>query len=142
MDDLEQGSAPRSRADGEPVEPSGSGERPASTGVGAEVERPGEQTGERPGEQTGRPRTAKPPRTRVSATFQALIAGTVVLVFLLIFILENTESVKINYLGAKGHLSLGVALLLAAVGGALIAAIIGLARIGQLRLHQRRQRRG
>lgn len=83
----------------------------------------------------------KPPRTRVSATFEALIAGTVILVFLLIFILENTESVRINYLGAKGHLSLGVALLLSAVGGALIAAIVGLARIGQLRLHERRQRR-
>jgi uncharacterized integral membrane protein len=84
---------------------------------------------------------AKPPRTRVSATFQALIAGFVLLVLLLIFILENTEDVKINFLGAKGHISLGVALLLAAAGGALIVATVGVARIGQLRLHERRQRR-
>ena len=81
------------------------------------------------------------PRTRTSVTFQALIAGVVVLVLLLIFILENTESVRINYLGAKGNLSLGIALLLAAAGGALLVAIVGAARIGQLRLHERRQRR-
>lgn len=86
-------------------------------------------------------RARKPPRTRTSFTFQALIAGLVVLVLLLIFILENTESVKINFLGAKGNLSLGIALLLAAVGGALLVAIVGAARIGQLRLHARRQRR-
>ncbi|MHB1538620.1 MAG: lipopolysaccharide assembly protein LapA domain-containing protein [Solirubrobacteraceae bacterium] len=83
----------------------------------------------------------KPPRTRTSVTFQALLAGVVVLVLLLIFILENTESVKIDYLGAKGHISLGIALLLAAAGGALLVAIAGTARIGQLRLHARRQRR-
>ncbi|MHB1810638.1 MAG: lipopolysaccharide assembly protein LapA domain-containing protein [Solirubrobacteraceae bacterium] len=93
------------------------------------------------GRATAAPTQQKPPRTRVSVTFQALIAGFVVLVLLLIFILENTESVKINYLGAKGHISLGIALLLAAAGGALIVAIVGVARISQLRLHERRQRR-
>ncbi len=82
-----------------------------------------------------------PLRTRTSAAFKSFVAGAVVLLLLLIFILENTGSVKISYFGATGHLALGVALLLAAVAGALIAAIIGAARISQLRLYARRQRR-
>jgi uncharacterized integral membrane protein len=65
-----------------------------------------------------------------------------VLLLLLIFILENTERVKVSYFGATGHLALGVALLLAAVGGALLVAIVGTARISQLRLYAKRQQRG
>lgn len=85
-----------------------------------------------------RPTSEKPPRTRLSRTFSGLVAGAVVLILLLIFILQNTETVKISYLGANGHLSLGVALLLAAVGGALLAGLLGAARIAQLRRHARR----
>jgi uncharacterized integral membrane protein len=77
-------------------------------------------------------------RTRTSATFKSLMAGTVVLVLLLVFILENTERAKVTYFGASGHLPLGVALLLAAVAGALIVGIVGTARIFQLRKHVRR----
>jgi uncharacterized integral membrane protein len=64
-----------------------------------------------------------------------------VLILLLVFILENTESVKISYFGAGGHLPLGVALLLAAIGGALVTGIVGAARIMQLRRHVRRRSR-
>ncbi len=63
------------------------------------------------------------------------------LVLLLVFILENTKSVPISYFGATGHLSLGVALLLAAVAGAVLAGFLGTARILQLRRHMRRTRR-
>jgi uncharacterized integral membrane protein len=86
---------------------------------------------------------AEPPptHTRTSTAFKGLIAGAIVLLLLLIFILENTQRVKISYFGVDGHLSLGVALLLAAVAGALIAALVGAARVGQLRAHARRQRR-
>jgi uncharacterized integral membrane protein len=82
-----------------------------------------------------------PTHTRTSTAFKGLIAGAIVLLLLLIFILENTEQVKISYFGVDGHLSLGVALLLAAVAGALIAALVGVARVAQLRAHARRQRR-
>ena len=61
------------------------------------------------------------------------------LIVLLVFILENTQSVKISFFGASGHLPLGVALLLAAIGGALLLGIIGAARIVQLRRHVRRR---
>jgi uncharacterized integral membrane protein len=117
----------------------GSGAAPESGDAGAGGEGTADRGGSASATRAGA-HAQKPPRTRTSAMFQALIAGAVILVFLLIFILENTEDVKINFLGAKGHLSLGVALLLAAVGGALIVAVVGAARIGQLRVHQRRQR--
>jgi uncharacterized integral membrane protein len=94
-----------------------------------------------PAEPSRPPIEPPPTRTRTSHAFKGLIAGAVVLLLLLIFILENTERVKISYFGADGHLSLGVALLLAAVAGALITALVGAARISQLRLHARRQRR-
>jgi uncharacterized integral membrane protein len=78
------------------------------------------------------------PSTRTGAAFKSLIAGAIVLILLLVFILENTEIVKIAYFGATAHLSLGVALLIAAVGGALLVGIVGTARIWQLRRHARR----
>lgn len=87
------------------------------------------------------PPQQKTPRTRTSAAFNGLLAGAIVLILLLVFILENTVSVKISYFGASGHLPLGVALLIAAVAGALLIGIVGTARIAQLRRHLRRQRR-
>lgn len=87
-----------------------------------------------------------PPRerrlgTRTSATFISLIAGAVVLVLLLVFILENTQRAKITFLGATGHVPLGVALLLAVVAGALLLGIVGTARIAQLRRRVKHRRR-
>ena len=79
------------------------------------------------------------PRTRISATFIALIAALIVLVLLLVFILENTKRVKVSFFGASGHLPLGVALLLAAVAGALVLAISGAARVLQLRRRVRQR---
>jgi uncharacterized integral membrane protein len=80
------------------------------------------------------------PRTRTARAHNALIAGAVVLILLLVFIIENTESVKIAYFGAGFHLPLGVALLLAAIGGALLVGIVGAARIVQLRRRIRHPR--
>jgi uncharacterized integral membrane protein len=80
------------------------------------------------------------PSTRTGTAFKSLIAGAIVLILLLVFILENTKSVKIAYFGAGFQLPLGVALLLAAIGGALLAGILGTARIVQLRRHVRRHR--
>jgi len=79
------------------------------------------------------------PRTRTARAHNALIAGAIVLILLLVFIIENTESVKISYFGAGFHLPLGVALLLAAIGGALLVGIVGAARIMQLRRSVRRR---
>jgi putative membrane protein len=79
--------------------------------------------------------------SRIGRVRTALIAGAVVLILVLIFIIENAHAVTIVYFGAHLRLSLAVALLLAAVGGALIMAAAGTARITQLRLSMRRSRR-
>jgi putative membrane protein len=71
----------------------------------------------------------------------ALIAGIAALIVVLIFIIQNARAVSISFLGAHLQLSLAVALLLAAVAGALIMAAAGTARIAQLRQIMRRDRR-
>jgi lipopolysaccharide assembly protein A len=79
--------------------------------------------------------------TRISGMRSALIAGIVVLVLVLIFIIQNAHTVSIAFFGAHLQLSLAVALLLAAVAGALVMAAAGTARITQLRQIMRRDRR-
>ncbi len=80
-------------------------------------------------------------RTRASGVWVSVGIFAVVLLFLLIFILQNSKTVSISYLGAHGHLPLGVALLLAAVCGVLLVLAAGAARISQLRATARRHRR-
>ncbi len=63
-----------------------------------------------------------------------------VILLLLIFILQNDEQVEVSLFGANPDLPLGVALLLAAVLGALIVALLGTARVVQLRLTAKRHR--
>ena len=62
-----------------------------------------------------------------------VIIATLVLTLLLVFILQNTKPVKISYFASHGAMPLGVALLLAAIGGVLFAAVVGSLRIWQLR---------
>jgi lipopolysaccharide assembly protein A len=84
-------------------------------------------------------RTVK--RTRTSGLWVAVGFFAVILLLLLIFILQNGQKVDISYLGAHGHLPLGVALLLAAVCGVILVVLAGTARISQLRAVNRRHRR-
>ena len=79
--------------------------------------------------------------TRISGMRTGLIAGFAVLIVVVIFIIQNTHAVNISFLGAHLHLSLAVALLLAAIAGALVMAAAGTARITQLRRVMRRDRR-
>ena|ERR1700728_852128 len=72
-------------------------------------------------------------RTGLSRTWAAIIIGVVVLAFLLAFIIENGQSVKVSIFTVSWRIPLGVALLLAAVGGVLLAAIVGSLRLWQLR---------
>jgi lipopolysaccharide assembly protein A len=80
-------------------------------------------------------------RTRISGARTALIAGVLALVVLMIFIIQNPSAVKISFLGAHVQVSLAVALLVAAIVGALLMATAGTARIAQLRMAIRRDRR-
>jgi uncharacterized integral membrane protein len=83
----------------------------------------------------------RPVRTRISGVRATLIAAFIGLVVVLIFVVQNPHAVSISFLGAHLRLSLGVALLFAAVAGALLMAAAGTARITQLRLVMRRGRR-
>ena len=70
---------------------------------------------------------------RISGVWVALTLSAVVLVFLLIFIVQNDVDVPIRFLGMAGTLPLGVALLFAAALGILLVAIPSYGRILQLR---------
>lgn len=77
-------------------------------------------------------------RTRTGGLWTGLIFSALVLVFLLIFIAQNTAAVRINFLGFSGSLPTGVALLFSAIAGLLLVAIPGGLRILQLRRVARR----
>jgi lipopolysaccharide assembly protein A len=79
--------------------------------------------------------------SRIGTARTAMIAGALVLIVVLIFIIENAHTVTITFFGAHLQVSLAVALLLAAIAGALIMAAAGTARITQLRIAMRRNRR-
>lgn len=88
-----------------------------------------------PPESEARAATARRERrvTRLGSIHAGLVIAAAVLVLLLVFILENSHSVNVAFLGAHLRLPLAVALLLAGVGGALLVGAIGAARITQLR---------
>jgi uncharacterized integral membrane protein len=82
---------------------------------------------------SGEPAYRQVRRTRFSGLWVGATVAAVVLLVLLVFIIENSQTVNISFFGAHGHLSLGVALLLAAICGVLLVAVPGYGRILQLR---------
>lgn len=117
---------------------------PSSTEPSSPPGRP--SSPERPPANEGSPPESAPDplrRTRSSSLWTGLIAFAVVLVLLSIFIVQNTQTVRISYFGATGEVSLAVAMLLASAAGVLLAAIAGTLRIWQLRRRlARSSRRG
>jgi len=77
-------------------------------------------------------------RTRISWVWIGLAAAAIVLILLIIFIAQNTKSVTIHYLGFDGQVSVGLALLISAICGVVIALVPGTIRILQLRRSVRR----
>ena len=71
----------------------------------------------------------------------ALIGAVLALIVLVIFIVQNAHDVRLSFLGAHLVLPAAIALLLAAIAGALLMAAAGTARITQLRRVIRRTRR-
>ncbi len=80
-------------------------------------------------------------QTRLSGAWTALVIGVVVLVVILVFILQNLQTVEVHFLFFQGQLPLAVALLFAMVLGAVVVLAFGAGRILQLRLVARRARR-
>lgn len=79
--------------------------------------------------------------SRTSGTWLGLVGFGVLLVLLIVFILQNTASVKVTFLGWHTHAPLAIALLIAIAGGILVTAIAGTLRILQLRRRVRRVRK-
>lgn len=71
--------------------------------------------------------------TRLAAAWWAFVVGLVILIMLLIFIAQNTDSVTAHFLGFHWNLPLGVGYLLSAVAGATTTVLVGAARMIQLR---------
>ncbi len=70
-----------------------------------------------------------------------MAVSLVVLVLLIIFFIQNQDMVSVKFLGWEGRLAQGVAFFIAAVGGGILVAIAGGARILQLRRTERRRRK-
>ncbi len=85
--------------------------------------------------------TTTPHPTNAGRVWVAIAVATVILILLIIFIAENSRSVTISFLGVHGHISLGLAMLIAAVVGAVVTLLAGSTRILQLRREVRRHRR-
>jgi uncharacterized integral membrane protein len=116
---------------------------------------PGTATGRHPGTAaipgydgtaSSQPGTPEPERrvTRAGMIWAAVASALVVLVLLIIFILQNQELVQVKFFGFEGAVSLGMSLFIAAVGGGVLVAMAGAARIIQLRAaaHRRRVQAG
>ncbi|MFH0410808.1 lipopolysaccharide assembly LapA domain-containing protein [Corynebacterium sp. L4756] len=68
-----------------------------------------------------------------ASTWIALIIGAILLILLIIFILQNQQSVELNVFAWSGEFPAGIAFLLFAIGGALFMALIGGWRMLELR---------
>ena len=79
--------------------------------------------------------------TRLSGAWTAVVIGLLALVLILVFILQNLQSVELSFLVFHGHLPVAVALLFAVILGATIVLAFGGARIMQLRMVARASRR-
>jgi len=89
------------------------------------------------------PAPAKDPLrgSRTSGIWVAVVGLGLVLLLLVIFIAQNTQSVSVSFLGWSGQTPLAVALLIATVAGLFLAAVAGSLRILQLRRRVRRDKK-
>ncbi|RPA12568.1 DUF1049 domain-containing protein [Gordonia sp. OPL2] len=79
-----------------------------------------------------RTQVKKVEHTRARATFFGLVIGAIITILLLVFILQNMESQRIELIFWEVNLPLGVSLLIAAIAGALIVALAGGVRMLQM----------
>lgn len=77
----------------------------------------------------------------VSRTWVGLVLFALVLILITDFVLQNTNTVKVSFLGWHWNVPLAVALMVAVAGGILITSLAGTVRILQLRMRVRRDRK-
>ncbi|MFC3373836.1 LapA family protein [Glutamicibacter protophormiae] len=86
-------------------------------------------------------RRNRPRVTRTGVLWVSMVVGLLLLVLLIVFIAQNQVSVPLQYFGWSGSVGLGLALFMSAVAGGLVIAIVGVARIMQLRSTTATQRK-
>ncbi|QSZ47614.1 LapA family protein [Paenarthrobacter sp. OM7] len=79
--------------------------------------------------------------TRTAALWVAVAVGLVVLVMLIVFFVQNQDMITVRFFGLQGTLALGTTLFIAAVGGGVLVALAGGARILQLRMVNHRRKK-
>lgn len=91
-------------------------------------------------QQSAPDQTAKDPlrASRVSRFWFALAGLVVLLLFLVVFVAQNTEKVSVSFLGWQWHTPLAVAMLIAVLVGLAITVTAGTLRIWQVRRRVRR----
>lgn len=100
------------------------------------VEAPRTERDDRHDNRTARatdPALDEPTKRGVSGVvWAALILGVIILILLLIFIIQNNVATRFEYMAWQFSLPLGVAMLLSAVAGALVMALVGSVRMFKL----------
>lgn len=90
------------------------------------------------------PSETKPaPRVKSSlagGTWAALIIGALLLILLLVFILQNQQSIELNLFVWSFEFPAGIGYLFSAITGALIMALVGGVRMLELRRQLRKKR--
>jgi uncharacterized integral membrane protein len=79
--------------------------------------------------------------TRIGNAWVSVAVAAVFGVALIDFIVQNTRSVRIEFFSATGHIPVAVALLGAALAGAVLVLTVGIARTTQLRIANRRSKK-
>ena len=86
-------------------------------------------------------RSTEPHTTRAAMIWTAVVAALIVFILLIVFFIQNQDTVEVHFLGLTGPVPLGVALFIAAVAGGVLVAVAGAVRIIQLRAMARRATR-
>ena len=84
---------------------------------------------------------AKVGKSIAGSTWVALIIGAILLILLLVFIMQNQENVQLQLFAWEMTFPIGAGMLIAAITGALIMALVGGVRIMQLRRQVSRSHR-
>lgn len=98
-----------------------------------------EQAGQSSGGEASPGRGQAPPvrASRAGRAWVAIILGIVLLALLLVFIFQNLHHTTIHFFTVSGSLPVALALLFAAIAGAVVVLLVGSVRIIQLRRHVR-----
>jgi uncharacterized integral membrane protein len=79
--------------------------------------------------------------TRTSAAWVSIVVAIVFGVGLIDFIAQNTRDVRVDFFSVSARIPVAVALLVAALSGAIVVVAVGIGRVAQLRLSMRREQR-